>query len=177
MAMVITETSARRQRAVRVGSPSRRGVSRDDRRIRIEATEPTVARPPAGQDGLAPGQSREGYEAAGGRVLGDPLSRAQDAVGGAVSFHEGAVALEPLQQTEPAVEDLLDDSAALHPEVQRGANALRGERQALPGGVAHREEPARDRAKEPVRKVRAVVGGGHRAAITQEALEGGLELG
>src|SRR5215813_1113509 len=176
-ATVTTTPSAHRARVVRVDPPSRPAISREDRGIRIEAAEPAVAWPPARQDGTASRQPRQRHEPSGRRALADPLRHAEDAVGVAIPLYENPVALEALGDTEPPLEDLPDDASAFDAEVERGTDALGGEGQALSRRVAYREEAPHGGTEEAIREVGAVVRRADRAAVAQEALEGGLELG
>src|SRR5262249_18115864 len=117
-----------------------------------------VARPPPWTDRPVRGQRAERREPSRRRVDGEPLHPLEHAVGAPVSLDELPVRLKPGLEGERAVEDGLDDPAALTTEIEGGADALRGERQALTGGVADGEHPPRRRTPQPVGEVRAVVG-------------------
>src|SRR4030095_10110863 len=88
-----------------------------------------------------------------------------------------AIAIQRLAQAQSPRDDLLDELAALPAEIERRANALRGEGHALPGGIAHREESAHCGAQEPIGEVRAVIRGGLGADLGEESIQGRLELG
>src|SRR5438034_5862344 len=133
-------TSVHRQRVVRARPPVRPASSRRRRRIGIEAPEPAVAGPPAREHRMATGELCERGEPVGRHVLGGPLRQPQDAVGATVAVHQSAVPVEPLGDAEPAVEYLLNDAPALDTEIERGADHLGRERQALARGVAPRED-------------------------------------
>src|SRR6185295_19799990 len=110
----------------------------------------------------------EHREPARGRVGGHPLGELEHAVGTTVARDEPLVGLEAGLERYRPVEHALDDAAALPAEVERGADAFRGERQALPGRVAYREHAPHRGAERSVREIGAVVGAGRGAVITQE---------
>src|SRR2546427_5512056 len=179
MAALTSDARAQREPEVRAALPPRVSCRARSRyqRAGIEAPEPAIARPPAGQHGLSRRCLRQRDEPPCGCVLGHPLRDAQDSIGDAIAIDDGAIPVETFLETEPPVEDLLHDAPALDAEVEGGPYPLGRERQALPRGIAHGEEPAHGGAEEPVREIGAVIRGAHGAAVAQEALEGGLELG
>src|SRR5712691_9448266 len=178
MAALASVARTQRVREVRAALP-RRVSSRARPRhegIGIEAPEPAIARPPAGQHGLPRRGLRQRHEPSRGRVGGHPLRDPQNSIGNAIAIDDGAIPVEALLDPQPTVQDLLDDAPALDPEVEGRPYPLGREGQALPRGIAHREEPAHGGTEEPVGKIGAVIRGAYGAAVAQETLEGGLEL-
>src|SRR4029453_16636055 len=144
----------------------------------VEAAEPAIARPPAREHGVARGHTGEGGEPACGGVRGEERGRAPSPGAPApIASPEPPVALERLGEAQTARDHLLDELAALTAEEERRANPLRGERHALAGRVAHREEPADGGAQEAIGEVRAVIRRGFCADVGEKPIEGGLELG
>src|SRR5262249_62357393 len=89
---------------------------------------------------------------------------------------ERPVRLEPGLERDLTVQDSLDEAAALGAEIDRGANALGGERQALPRRVSDGEHAPHRGAQEPIREVRPVVRPGSQPLPRHEALERRPEL-
>src|SRR4029077_15011859 len=88
-------------------------------------------------------------EPASRSVGGHRLREPEHAVRTAVAGDQPAVALETRLERERAVEALLQEAAALAAEVERGPDALRGQRQALARRVADREDLVDGGAGQP----------------------------
>src|SRR5262245_53388985 len=88
----------------------------------VDAAEPTVTGPPAGQERRPRRQGGQRGEPPGGGVRGHPLRRAQDAIRPAVPVDQAPVVGEGLFQAQGPIEHAPYELAALAPEVERGTD-------------------------------------------------------
>src|SRR3954447_24717543 len=87
----------------------------------------------------------------------ETLQRQRAAEGGAVALVEGGVAAQGLVALLLARDDLRDLAAGRDPEVERGADPLAAEREAVAGAVAGEEDAALDGSTQAVREPVALV--------------------
>src|SRR5262245_44254411 len=109
--------------------------SRARRRGRwLPPPEPAIARPPSGKDRPVRGHRAERCDPPGRGMRREPLHPLEHAIGASIPLDEPSIRQKTSFERECAVEDGLDDPATLTAEIERGPNALRRQRQALPRG-------------------------------------------